>query len=99
MRHRNFKDDTKTGEPARSRDECGGHPLTVQMGFKFPAFARGAGSGEADTRSDLRGGFLPELLRISTSTVASPCFGRSQTQCAATDVHRGRLLKIRDTEI
>ena len=49
---------------------------------------RGARCTEADPRSDLRGGLLPELLWISTEAVAAPRPGGSQAQCAAADVHR-----------
>jgi hypothetical protein len=48
---------------------------------------RGARGVEAHSRSYLRGGLLPEFLRVSTPAVSTPCVGGSQAQCAAADVH------------
>ena len=48
---------------------------------------RGARRSEADPGSCLRGGFLLQLLRISTEAVATPRPGGSQAQCDAAHVH------------
>ena len=48
---------------------------------------RGAGGIEADPRSSLRGGLLPELLRISTAAEPTSSSGASQAKCDAADVH------------
>ena len=58
---------------------------------------RGARGTEADSRSYLRGGLLPELLWISTQAVATPCPCGSQAQCAAADVHGASMLICRAT--
>ena len=50
----------------------------------------GAGGAEADPGSCLRGGFLPELLRISTAAVPTSSSGASQAQCDAAHVHGHR---------
>ena len=51
---------------------------------------RGARRSEADPRSYLRGGFLLQLLRISTEAVTTPRAGGSQAQCVAAHVYSDR---------
>ncbi len=55
---------------------------------------RGAGRTEADPRSSIRGGLLPELLRISTEAVTASRTGGSQAQCDAANVHGDRCRSV-----